>query len=80
MSCCGAQDLSNSGGALVTTAALLSLAIAKGRSVEQITLLALFFTALADNLALYADQLPETGGEDESGALALDAGTSGTET
>lgn len=47
-----------SGGALVTTAAALSLAIAQGRSAEQLELLALFFTSLADNLALYAGQLP----------------------
>lgn len=56
---------SMSGGALVTTAALLAVQVAQGRSQEQIELLAAFFTCFADNLALLAGQLPQAAPADE---------------
>ncbi|MCD8341061.1 MAG: hypothetical protein LUC87_02770 [Clostridiales bacterium] len=55
-----------SGGALVTAAAAMALVIAEGRSQEQLELLSLFLTSLADNLALYAVQLPSGDGESEA--------------
>ncbi len=55
-----------SGGALVTAAAAMALAIAEGRSQEQLELLSLFLTSLADNLALYAAQLPSGDGNNDT--------------
>ncbi len=62
-----------SGGMLVTTAAIISLQIAQGRSADELSLLAAFFTVLGDNLALIAEQLPED-------TAALPAGNSGNTT
>lgn len=48
-----------SGGMLVTTAAIIALQISQGRSADELSLLAAFFTVLGDNLALIAGQLPQ---------------------
>ncbi|MCD8159743.1 MAG: hypothetical protein LUE61_00850 [Clostridiales bacterium] len=55
-----------SGGALVTAAAAMALVIAEGRSQEQLEVLSLFLTSLADNLALYAVQLPSGDGNNDT--------------
>lgn len=49
-----------SGGALVTAAALLALQVAEGRTEEQLDVLAAFFTAFADNLALISGRTPQS--------------------
>lgn len=51
-----------SGEALVTTAALLAAQVAQGRSEEELSLLAAFFTCLGDNLAMIAVRLAADGG------------------
>lgn len=43
----------------VTAAALISIQLAQGRSAEELDLLAAFFTAVGDNLALLAGLLPQ---------------------
>lgn len=48
-----------SGGMLVTTAAIIALQVSQGRSADELSLLAAFFTVLGDNLALIAGQLPQ---------------------
>ena len=48
-----------SGGMLVTTAAIIALQISQGRSADELSLLAAFFTVLGDNLSLIAGQLPQ---------------------
>ena len=52
-----------SGGMWVTSAAILSIQLAQGRSQEEISLLSAFFTVLGDNLALLAGQLPQEASE-----------------
>ena len=47
------------GGMLVTTAAVIALQLSQGRSADELSLLAAFFTVLGDNLALIAGQLPQ---------------------
>lgn len=42
------------GESLVTAAATLAIAISQGNDSEELTILAAFFTALGDNLALLA--------------------------
>lgn len=60
-----------SGGGLVTTAAVLAVALAQGRTADEVDLLALFFTALGDNLALFASQMvTESGGGQEPIVIA----------
>ncbi len=44
----------------------MALVIAEGRSQEQLELLSLFLTSLADNLALYAAQLPSEDGNNDT--------------
>lgn len=51
-----------SGEGLVTTAALLAAQVAQGRSEEELSLLAAFFTCLGDNLAMIAVRLAADGG------------------
>ena len=48
-----------SGGMLVTTAAIIAVQLSQGRSADELSLLAAFFTVLGDNLALIAGQLPQ---------------------
>ena len=52
-------ESSSSGGMWVTTAAILALQLAEGRSTQELSLLSAFFTVLGDNLALLAGQLPQ---------------------
>jgi len=52
-------ESSSSGGMWVTTAAILALQLAEGRSAQELSLLSAFFTVLGDNLALLAGQLPQ---------------------
>ena len=52
-------ESSSSGGMWVTTAAILALQLAEGRSAQELSLLSTFFTVLGDNLALLAGQLPQ---------------------
>lgn len=47
-----------SGEMWVTSAAILSIQLAQGRSQEELSLLSAFFTIWGDNLALLAGQLP----------------------
>ena len=47
-----------SGEGLVTTAAALAIAISQNRTADELDLLAIFFTALGDNLALLALKAP----------------------
>lgn len=49
--------------ALVLLAALASVQLAKGLTVEQLGLLAAFFTVLGDNLALLALSAPSEDGD-----------------
>lgn len=44
----------NPGGFLTTAAALTAIQVAQGRTSEELALLATFFTALGDNIALMA--------------------------
>lgn len=53
--CCGSQG---QGGDLVAAAAALSVAIAQGKTAEEIGLLAALFTIIGDNLALLAVKAP----------------------
>ena len=57
--CCGSQG---QGGELVAAAAALSVLIARGRTAEEISLLAALFEILGDNLGLLALNAPS--GED----------------
>jgi len=54
-----------SGDCLVLAAAALSMDIARGRTVEEIELMAAFFTILGDNLALIALTVP---GDEDAGS------------
>lgn len=63
-----------SGGGLVTTAALMTLALADGRTAEEVELLGLFFTTLGDNLALYASRMEPSGGGTQAQGLTEMAG------
>ncbi len=53
-----------SGSALVTTAALLAVQVAQGRSAEQIECLGAFFTCLGENLELLAQRQSQNGPEE----------------
>ena len=53
--CCGSRG---EGGDLVAAAAALSVAIAQGKTAEELELLSAVFDMLADNLALLALKAP----------------------
>ena len=72
--CCGSQGR---GGDLVAAAAALSVLIARGKTEEQISLLAALFTIVGDSLGLLAlkapseenccgQNEPQTGNEDKA--------------
>lgn len=48
-----------SGDGLLTAAAALSIAISKGKTLEELEVLSAFFTVLGDSLALLALHLPQ---------------------
>lgn len=56
MSKCSGQG---SGEGLVTTAAALAIAISQNRTADELEVLAVFLTALGDNLALLALKAPK---------------------
>ncbi len=53
--CCGSQG---QGGDLIAAAAALSIAIAQGKTAEELGLLATLFNVIGDNLALLALKAP----------------------